>query len=268
MAAERTGGIYVDGGREDAASVISSHLLSLAQETRIGSGKPEPKQQRSLFVILAIIAYSVSKFIPLFPAGKVKAQLAHMIFALILISSVFSSCSEGKLLLIEANYLNSRGRYNEAIVPYLKALNHDDAAPYAEYGLGQTFHSLDENAAALNRYVNSQKMLEVSSESEHRELRFRNYYNSGIIFFDEGDYQAAAFAFKEALKADPRRLEAKRNLELSLLSITMESNREENQAESRQESREILFDYLKQQEQQRWKSREWEPEENYTGKDW
>jgi Ca-activated chloride channel family protein len=262
MAAERTGGIYIDGSREDASSVISSHLLSLAHQTNIGSGKPQPKQQRTFFIILAVIAYSISKFVPLLPSG------AHMLFAVIIILPVFLSCSEGKLLIIEANYLNSRGRYNEALVPYLKALNHEDAAPYAEYGLGQAFYSLDESAAALNRYVNSQKMLETASSGEHRELRFRNYYNSGIIFFDEGEYQAAAAAFREALKIDPRKIEAKRNLELSLLSITMESNREK-QTETRQEAREIIFDYLKQQEQQHWRSREWAPpEENYAGKDW
>ena len=256
--AERTGGIYIDAGRNDAAASLSSHLLSLAQETG-GSGRSEPKQRRALFIILAIIAYGACKFAPLLPRLPF---LSLLVFAFI-----FTSCSRGKLLLIEANYLNSHGRYDEAIVSYLKALNYKDSSPYAEYGLGLTFYSLDEGKAALKRYGNSQQMLEAFSDSEHRELRYRNYYNSGIILFEEGDFNSAADAFKEALRTAPEKIEAKHNLELSLLSITAETDREDR-TERRQDTREILFEYIKQQEQQQWKSREWSAEEKQTGPDY
>jgi len=259
--AERTGGIYIDGSREDAANALASHLLSLSQEIGAGKGKKEPKQRRGLFVILALIAYSVSKFVTRqYNAGGLTLA------SIVAVITLFSSC-EGKLLLLEANYLNSRARYDEAIVPYLKALNHKDAAPYAEYGLGLTFYMLDEGEAAINRYKDSQKMLEGFSNNEHRELRYRNHYNSGIILFEEGHYQSAADAFKEALRTDPRRMDAKRNLELSLLSVSMES-KTENRTEEQEEQREILFEYIKQEEQQVWKSREWAPEEKFTGPDY
>jgi len=258
-AAERTGGVYIDGNRSDAAANLASHLLSLAQETGGGSrGEAIPKQQRAFFIILAIIAYGACKAAPLIPRLPFLSLLTFVL--------IFTSCSRGKLLLIEANYLNSRGRYDEAIIPYLKALNYEDSSPYAEYGLGLTFYSLDEGKAALKRYENSQKMLDVFSDGEHRELRYRNHYNSGIILFEEGDFNSAAAAFREALRADPGRIEAKRNLELALLSITMEKGSEER--ETRQETREILFDYLQEQEQQHWKSREWAAEEKYTGPDY
>jgi len=256
-AAERTGGVYIDANRSDAAASLTSFLLSLAQETG-GSSRSESKQQRTFFIILAIIAYGACKFAPLLPRLPLFSTLAIFLF--------FTSCSRGKLLLIEANYLNSRARYDEAIIPYLKALNYEDSSPYAEYGLGLAFYSLDEGKAALKRYENSQKMLEPFSNDEHRELRYRNNYNSGIIFFEEGDFHSAAAAFREALRADPGRIEAKRNLELSLMSITMDKDSEER--ETRQETREILFDYLQEQEQQHWESREWAAEERFTGPDY
>jgi len=254
-AAERTGGVYIDANRGDAASSLSSFLLSLAQETGGGS-RSESKQQRTFFIILAIIAYGACKFAPLLPRLP--------LFSMLAIFLIFTSCSKGKLLLIEANYLNSRARYDEAIIPYLKALNYDDSSPYAEYGLGLAFYSLDEGKAALKRYENSQKMLEPFSNNEHRELRYRNHYNSGIIFFEEGDFHSAAAAFREALRADPGRIEAKRNLELSLMSITMDKDTEERETRRR----EILFDYLQEQEQQHWESREWAAEERFTGPDY
>jgi len=261
MAAERTGGIYIDASREDAAADLTAHLLSLAQDAEPGRSRSEPKERRTLFIILTLIAYGASKLAPLLPRLP--------IFSMLFILFTFSSCSEGKILLMEANYLNSRGRYDEAIIPYLKALEHEDSAPYAEYGLGLTFYSINESKAALKRFNTSQKMLENFSSGEHRELRYRNSYNSGVVFFEEGDFHSAAEAFKDALRADPRRIEAKRNLELSLISITRQiedDKRAETQRES--ETREVLFEYIRQKEQQVWKSREWAPEEKSTGPDY
>jgi Ca-activated chloride channel family protein len=261
MAAERTGGIYIDANRDDAASMLSGHLLSMAQETKAGNRKTERKQHRTLFVVLAILSYAACKFIPLLPTRRsLAASIAAAIF-------LFSSCSEGKLLLIEGNYLSSRGRYDEAIVSYLKALEHEDSAPYAEYGIGLTLQSLDESAAALKRYDSSKKMINSFPKGEHRELRYRNHYNSGVVLFEEGDFSSAAEAFRDALREDPRRVDAKRNLELSLLSITMESEKE-NRTSTGQESREILFDFIRQEEQRHWRSREWAPEEKSTEPDW
>ncbi|MCL2801774.1 MAG: VWA domain-containing protein [Treponema sp.] len=267
--AERTGGIYIDGSRDDAGRELSSHLLSLVQDTERGAGKRIPKQRRPLFIILALIAYTASKFITRQSQRMQKAQLSQraQLGAIVLTALLFSSCSEGKLLLLEANYLSSRGRFDDALVSYFKALNHEDAAPYAEYGIGLVDYLLDREEDALQRYADSRKLLDRMTGSEHRELRYRNHYNTGIIYFEEGDYDNAANSFKEALRIDPRRLEAKRNLELAIMSINMEA-KPDNRTEERQEQKDILFEYLRSEEQQIWKSREWAPEEEFTGHDY
>jgi len=261
MAAEKTDGIYIDGSRDDAAAVLANHLLSVSQRTGAGRSIPEPKERRTLFIILAIIAYGISKFIPLLPNVPL-VPLAAIIFTL-------TSCSEGKLLLLEANYLQTRGRYDEALLRYLKAQDYEDAAPYAEYGLGLTFYLLDEGKAALKSFDNSQKILETLPDNAHSELRFRNSYNSGIIFFEEGDYKSAADAFKNALRADGRKIEAKRNLELSLMSAARQA-KDDNSNEKRHENetREMLFNLIREEEQRIWKSREWEQEEKPVGADY
>jgi len=273
MAAERTGGIYIDGSNSNAAGILASHLLSLVRDTASGSRRPEPKEKRTLFIILAIIFYTASKFAPLFPGKKIPPGISRASIAVMVL--LLTSCSQSnsfvqsKFLLIEANYLYSRGKYDEAIIPYLKALNYKEAAPYAEYGLGLSFYMLDEGNAALKRYENSQKMLEAFSASEHSELRYRNSYNSGIVFFGEGNFSAAADAFKDALRANPGKIESKRNLELSLLSIANETA-SQNASKEQQENktRDILFDYIRQKEQQQWKSGEWIPEEKFEGPDY
>jgi len=268
-AAERTGGVSIDGNRDDAASILASNLLSYSKEKdserkELSDLKKEQKQRRALFVVLALIFFAASKFVTRSFSGF-KFRLPF--FSLICVLILFSSCTDGKIKLLEANYLASRGRHNEAIALFQDALNYEDAAAYAEYGLGLTLYSLDEGDNALRRYSNSQELLKSFPNNEHRELRYRNHYNSGIIFFEEGDFEAAADAFKEALRTDTKRIEAKRNLELSLISLTIESNRQ-TATKERQEQREILFDYLQQEEQEKWQSREWAPEEEYTGLDY
>jgi len=260
MAAEKTGGIYIDGSRDDAAIVLANHLLSVSQQTGAGRTQSEPKERRSLFVIMALIAYALSKFIPLLP-GIPLVPLAAIIF-------MFTSCSEGKLLLLEANYLQTRGRYDEALLRYMKAQDFKDAAPYAEYGLGLTFYMMDESKAALKSYDKSQKILETLPEAGHSELRFRNSYNSGIIYFEEGDYKSAASAFKDALRADGRKIEAKRNLELSLMSAARQVNEDNSEKRTENETRELLFNLIQEEEQRLWKSQEWSPEEKFTGADY
>jgi len=263
-AAERTGGIFIDGNREDASSALSSYILSMSQETGFANSKKEPKQRRALFIILAIFFITMSKFITRnFRANRAQAQLVSMLSVFFL----FTSCSDGKMVLLEANYLSSRGRYDEAIDRYQKALNHTDAASYAEYGLGLSMYFLNDEKNALERYRNSQNILKTLSQDEHRELRYRNFYNSGIILFEDGNFHSAADAFKEALRLDPDKIEAKRNLELSLISISMEAN-SQNRTQERQEQREILFEYIREDEEQKWSSREWVPEENYSGLDY
>ncbi|MCL2184832.1 MAG: VWA domain-containing protein [Treponema sp.] len=290
--AEKTGGIYIDANNKEASSqltvslketrfsdqLLSSSLttnakneVSRVQETENTSniqntGSRETKQRRTLFIILALFSFASSKFVT--RILKKHSKQLPQIMIVFLFSLFFSSCTEGKLLLLEANYLNSRGRYEEAITPYQKALNHEDAAPYAEYGLGLALYSLDAGNDAKIHYGNSQKILGQESNNEHRELRFRNHYNLGVILFEEGEFQSAAEAFKEALRADPRKADAKLNLELSLMSISMETNSKNNRTDNQEEQREILYEYLRQEEEQKWKSREWSPEEDYTGPDY
>jgi Ca-activated chloride channel family protein len=262
MAAEHTGGLYIDGSRDDAPAVLSAHLRALGPEYETRSGRREKKQRWPLFVLAALLAYAGSK------ACLLKPRLSPLTLGALVF--LFSSCSPGKLLIMEANFRNSRGQYSEAIPVYLKALEYTDAAAYAEYGLGSAYYSLEEGKAALERFTDSQKILESLAPGEHRELRYRIRYNTGIVLFGRGDFPDAAAAFKEALRIDPGRIEAKRNLELSLLSAAREraSGGTAEQQPAENGERDALFEYLRRKEQQQWKSREWAVEEEAAGPDY
>jgi Ca-activated chloride channel family protein len=124
---------------------------------------------------------------------------------------------------------------------------------------------MDENDAALSRYELAEENL--LNSKEHRELRYRLQLNTGIIHFEEGDYSAAADFFRNALETDGSRLDAKRNLELSLLAMSYnQSGQSETvsssgqtvpaRSETANAANSALFDYLRLKEQEQWKS-EW-----------
>ena len=193
------------------------------------------------------------------------------ILSLTLTASVFlfNSCSKSKLLIMEANYYIKQDRYEDAIMTFFKALDYEDAAPYAEYGLGSVFYSLGANEAALIHFNTGKSLLEKFPSGENRELQYRLNYNSGIVHFSDGDYNAAAASFIDALRINTEKIDAKRNLELSQMSILRQNANEGVSASDEGAAvRDILFQYLRQKEQTQWKSREWDTDEDETGPDY
>jgi Ca-activated chloride channel family protein len=200
---------------------------------------------------------------------------AALLLAALLLPAV--SCSResrtaGKLMLLRGNFFSARGMHTEAILAYLDALDYDDIAPYAEYGLGSAYLALGEDAAALQRFAAAEDRLAGMLRGDHRELIYRINYNRGVIRFHAGDFAAAADQFRSALETDSSRIEAKRNLELSLLSLAGQSSGAASSlaVNSREEQRgsRALFDYIRKKEQDQWKSLEWSGDTDFTGPDY
>jgi Ca-activated chloride channel family protein len=194
-------------------------------------------------------------------------------FLIIILILLVGSCSQvpGKLKIIEGSFYQSRGMYTEAIAAYLDALEYDEAAPYAEFGLGVIYLAMDEGEAALGRFAAAETALKTLGGEGHTELIYRIHYNSGFIRFTQGDFPAAAGEFTRALETDGSRIDAKRNLELSLLSLDREENAASAAApigKAGDGSGEVLFDYIRQKEQDRWKSREWAEDTVVSGPDY
>ncbi|MDR1466092.1 MAG: tetratricopeptide repeat protein [Treponema sp.] len=160
---------------------------------------------------------------------------------------------------MEGNFHSSRGRTNEAIAAYMKASSFYGAKPYAEFGLGSSYYSLGETDAALERFMSAE-----SAASGDAELLYRICYNQGIVKFEKGLFIEAAADFRRALNAEPSHIDAKRSLELSLLSQKHQEvsrqNSSERETEKNAENNEwmqTLFKFVKEKEVEQWKSSEW-----------
>ncbi len=170
----------------------------------------------------------------------------------------FSGCDgiKGKLLIMEANMQEAQSQHSNAISTYSEALRYTEAVPYAEYGLGVVYLFLGEDAAAFRRFDNALEMMDSGLVQRDTELQYRLHYNRGILYFHAENFNEAASEFRKALEIDESRIEAKRNLELSLLSMEQQhaalSSSSVDITEN-QGSDNTLFDYLRQKEVDSWK---------------
>jgi Ca-activated chloride channel family protein len=193
---------------------------------------------------------------------------------LVVLFLFITSCSQipGKLMLLRGNFFNAQGMYTEAILAYLEALTFSETAPYAEYSLGSVYLSLDEGAAALQHFAAAEEALTRVLREDHRELIYRIYYNRGVVRFHAGDFASAADQFRTALETDGSRIEAKRNLELSLLSLSHQDSGAAASlslnSQDEQRGPRVLFDYIRRKEQDQWKSREWAGDTGPAGPDY
>jgi Ca-activated chloride channel family protein len=173
---------------------------------------------------------------------------------------------------MRGNFFNSQGLYTEAILAYMSALEFSETAPYAEYGLGTIYLSLDERNAALEHFAAAEEQLKTFRKEDHRELVYRIHYNSGVIHFYSGNYGGAAEQFRIALETDGGRIDAKRNLELSLLSLSRQSGSAASSlsvnTEEQRKGSQVLFDYVRRKEEDQWKSREWIEDVPASGPDY
>jgi Ca-activated chloride channel family protein len=283
-AAEKTGGIYVDGSRTDAAAALERFLHSLQMESGIRGRRNEPQARWLVFVLAGLISLGLSRLLGFNfmkksarQRGRLKKASPVSLAGIVLFFLLSASCTgtRGKLFVMEGNFFSSRGLYTEAISSYLKALNYEDSAPYARYGLGTAYFALEEGQAALERYSEAEKNLGTADREDHAELRFRLQYNSGVIYFEKGEFQAASDAFRKALEISGHRIEAKRNLELSLLNMRRSQAPQPAAAagtprtgrEGANSGSSILFEYLRGKEREQWKSVEW-IEEDTPGPDY
>lgn len=194
----------------------------------------------------------------------------------IAVSALFIiSCEEitGKLKIVEGNFYFSRGMVNDAIGSYLDALKYSKTESYANFALGTTYLSLEQTDAALERFNKAEAALHTSGGQ--LSLLFSIRYNRAVANFERGDFENAAAEFRGALEADNSSMEAKRNLELSLISMEREYKSAAIERTGigsvgygKSERDDIIFDYIRQKESGKWKSWEWSGEDSVAGPDY
>lgn len=183
------------------------------------------------------------------------------LFALLGLSACFSltGCSSAfsdRMRILGGSLEWNRKEYPDATADFLgvidSAKGRGDSLTegYAVFDLATTYLVQGENEAASNRFK------ELSGDIPD-DVRFALLYNLGILAHRNGDYASAAAFFRQALLIDGSSVDAKVNLELSLVGGEAQSGGgmqkvQESTHEGTLES--AIYSIIREQEEGQWKN--------------
>jgi Ca-activated chloride channel homolog len=218
--ARRSGGSYFHLPGVGAAGRIISELREM-QRARALERRVERVERYAIFAFLALLLIVMDALLarraaaP--PGRRAAAPVAAPARAALLALLVAAVTGFGIGDVERGNRHYRDGRYAEAVEAYEAALRRGRTSPELHYNLGTAL-------LALGRHADAEAHLQRALESVEPDLRQRTYYNLGNRFLEaaranEGDatrlLDAAAEAYRHALRLDPRDIDAKWNLELT-----------------------------------------------------
>ena len=179
---------------------------------------------------------------------------------------LFTSCSEKNkasfnILKGVINWVQED--YQEASADFLEAreisVQQQDsmAKIYAQYGLAVSYLMLNEKNATLNQLEN------LTGNDIPPLVRFGAFYNSGIVSYQQGDFNKAAEFFKQALLIDNSQINAKINWNLQCRRLRVQSKTRQNRNynlfnKQKEVLCKTLFSMMQENDNKQWKS---EPQE-------
>jgi Ca-activated chloride channel family protein len=264
-----------------------------------------------LFAALALLFFALHKYAFYMRSSKAETGLVNknrVLLHTLPLLLLFHSCApvEAKIRLLEGNFFVAGDMLDEAEASYTRArsLAGPGDIPYTIYALAFVQLQRDEKEAIVREMEAEEKedsaaillfgqahaliarenaddadritqIFHHSHEEQHHELAYRIHYNAGLAHYHAGKVEEAAWEFRQALLVEPGRIEAKRNLEISLAQMENKSGMETSEEKSVRPVHEgtsrgnaVLFDFIRQKETTRWKSWTWQGEEGDSLQDY
>ena len=268
--------LFVEASEIGSAAKLLSQISNRQENTQIVSYEARPLPRYKLFLILAFIFFGASFFATEFDFSTFrnqkspKAASVLIIFSLISIMTL-SGCSSDKtektsgtsesVKILRGTWEWHKKNYRKAVSFYLDVAQNtapekNQTINYSLYDLAQAYSMTGEDKAALERYA------QISSDAPAI-VRYKAYYNAGIIACNNGDFEGATSYFRKALEIDSSRIEAKINMELSIQMTAAESKQNESQAlpasqenQHNQDLENTVFNHIKENDKRQWKNSE------------
>ncbi|MDR0909593.1 MAG: VWA domain-containing protein [Spirochaetaceae bacterium] len=308
-AASITGGVYINGFADNAVQALEDYCTNLPEIAASGmqNGKKGGNivSPANLLALLAMLFLGLAKLAGttrknrmreydiqehrvtktrIVRRGRARPAPTGGIAAVAMVMVLFSACNgslvssgnlafRGSLDILAGNFYADRGNNARALSAYSRAASDSAASAYALYNSGLLLLQSGDDAAAMDYFNRCIPLLneKAGTEGYNAELSYALYYNRGLINFRSGNYDAAAGDFRNALKADNSKTDAKINLELSLLSISYNEEAQANTvpvAAKEDTAGNIIFNYMRQKEDEQWKQSLWVEESSSEGPDY
>jgi Ca-activated chloride channel homolog len=180
-----------------------------------------PVERYSLFLVLALVlfvfSFAVAEFEPE-NRHKILHKNLTLIVMLCTVPFFLTSCSGGRVgnakEILRSSWAWYQKKYRSAIAGFLRAEenayqeNDKVTVQYAQYNLASTYIMQGEYNVAAG-------CLKRITPDAPSPVRYAVYYNRGIIAYRSGKYSEAVDCFRNALKVDNSKIEAKENLEIA-----------------------------------------------------
>jgi tetratricopeptide (TPR) repeat protein len=118
----------------------------------------------------------------------------------------------------KGNRFFAQGKYEDAEKAYLDAQVKSPGRPEVLYNLGNSL-------IKQNKFAQGVQSLHQSMSKGNKEIRENSWYNAGNALFSEGNFKDSAESFIQALRLNPNDKDAKHNLELALLKLKQQQQK-------------------------------------------
>lgn len=249
--------VYVNASSESSAWKLLRQLSgkNAVSESTVTQNVPRHR----MFIFLGVLFFICSYFAGEFDfsiMGKKSKKAA----GILLLAGLFTSCDTGKTQTLSGVVSWHRADYQKATAQFLKVYSQGKSQEnqilccYSSYNLASSYIAQEEFEAAVIR------LEQISSDCDAK-LKSAGFYNLGVIAGRKGDFETAKNYYKKAILADSENINAKINLELTVLQV--ESQKAES-AEAQMSAVNIenrdtalsnqIFSLIQQEEQKRWKN--------------
>lgn len=266
--------IYVEAA-ENGSAIKLLEMLLFDSKNEYGRGTPvvyetQTMPRYKLFLTLAIVFFAAGFVVnDLFFLHKSRkpqktANRKSLLALLCSVCFLLMSCGtkfDGAKSILYGTWNYYQRDYQESVGHFLHAASNEDsgevAKQYALYGLATTYMAEQEHEAAAIR-------LSQIAPDAPKPVRYAAHFASGVIAFQGGDYVAAAEFFRDALKVDASKIDAKINLEMAIKNLEAHDARVREQEllpvsqrdGSKEEMERAIFERIRENDIQRWKNSE------------
>jgi tetratricopeptide (TPR) repeat protein len=155
---------------------------------------------------------------------------------------------------VKGNRKYAGGDYQGANIAYIEAGRSGKYEHWIAYNLGTVYYALGEAEAAEREW-------QIASGTQDETLLYNVYFNLGVLYYDRGLYAFAYERFRNALEINPKGVQAKLNLELSMEKLEVKDQKSQPSGDSATNGQsrgeiERILNYLRRMEGEVWESTE------------
>ena len=220
------------------------------------------------------MSFDRRKYIYTVVAAIVAAATLYVTYSLVRYGSPMEK-SQNEYL-VEANRLHNDSLYEAAVEPYMKAGNFNAQHSLVNYNTAmntimKNYPQLDKvfnddgyqlEAAVDSALVGATKRLAVAGDAQPDTAKYSSvFHNMGVTNHMRGELEAAANAYKEALRKNPADEDARYNLAVILHQMKNNQNNQDQQQQQQEDQKEQEQQQDQQQQEQQQQEQEKEQQQ-------